>query len=238
MSDPKNDITTSFEANDADILDLKKAHFAQAGNDLKTRIAAPVAEQPKGLNQELLNMLKIGKRYANFQGLDRCIRILEPNTVNQRHCGSMMVKNLSTNMLMCTNCDRIKDPNARPMIINSSMIRLNDKELKECGLDHDPLLNAKSDPIPQPKKSRQKDAKVAESKPRRTIVKTPNKVSIEMSMDELKKNPNVLAVMLQKTLDAIYELPVSNFREAEEIRVVKDRVEEFLNQQAEPGQGE
>jgi hypothetical protein len=59
-------------------------------------------------------------------------------------------------------------------------------------------------------------------------VKTPNSVKIEMSMEELKKDPNVLNVMLQKTLEAIYELPVSNFREAEEIRVVKERVESFL----------
>jgi hypothetical protein len=44
----------------------------------------------------------------------------------------------------------------------------------------------------------------------------------------LKKDPNILNVMLQKTLEAIYELPVSNFREAEEIRVVKERVESFL----------
>lgn len=228
MADPKNDITTSFEASDADILDLKKAHFAQAGNDLKTRIAAPVAEQPKGLNPELLNMLKIGKRYANFQGLDRCIRVIEPNTVNQRHCGAMMVKNLTTNMLMCTNCDRIKDPNAKPVIINSSMIRLNDKELKECGLDHDPLLNAKSDPIPQPKKQRKIKDEPTEPGPRRTKVKTPNKVTIEMTMEELKNDPDVVKVMLNKTLEAIYELPVSNFREAEAIRVVKERVESFL----------
>lgn len=65
-------------------------------------------------------------------------------------------------------------------------------------------------------------------------MKTPNKVTIEISMEELKKNPNVLDVMLKKTLEAIYELPVSNFHEAEEIRVVKERivkelVESFLD---------
>jgi len=98
-------------------------------------------------------MLKIGKKFAQFQGVDRCIRVLEPNTPNQRHCGAMMVKNLTINRRMCSSCDRIKDVNARPVVINSSMIRLSDKELAECGLKEDPLANARTVPI-QPKKAK------------------------------------------------------------------------------------
>jgi len=49
-----------------------------------------------------------------------------------------------------------------------------------------------------------------------------------MTMEELKSDPDVVKVMLSKTLEAIFELPVSNFREAEAIRVVKERVESFL----------
>ena len=56
----------------------------------------------------------------------------------------------------------------------------------------------------------------------------PNSVKIEVTMKELQSDSNVVGVLLQRTLDAIYELPVKNFREAEEIRVVKERVEGYL----------
>jgi hypothetical protein len=219
------DIEKTLEASDDDVLSLKKDGVAQTGGH--TRMKAPVADSPAGLNQELLNMLKLGKKSYQFQGIDRCIRILEPGTSNQRHCMAMMISNLSTNTRVCSSCDRIRDPNANPQVINSSMIRLSQKELEECGLQADPLANVKSDPIKPAK--RQKAVKEEATEPRRTKVKTPNKVVIEMSMEELRKDPNVVNVMLQKTLEAIFELPVSNFREAEQIRVVKERVEGFLN---------
>lgn len=228
MADPK-DIEKTLEADDADVLSLKKDGVAETGGN--TRMKSPVAETPSGLNQELMNMLKLGRKSYQFQGLERCIRILEPGTTNQRHCMAMMVNNLSTNTRVCSSCDRIRDPNANPQVINSSMIRLNQKELEECGLATDPLANAKSEPIKPAK--RLKKQKIGEPQQvqvlkRRTTVKTPNSVKIEMTMEDLKKNPNVLATMLQKTLDAIYELPVSNFREAEEIRIVKEQVEGYL----------
>lgn len=223
----EKDITTNIEPNEADLSELKKAHFDQVGMT-GTRIAAPVPQQPTGLNNELLNMLKLGKTFANFQGIDRCIRVLEPGQSNQRHCGSMMVKNLTMNQLMCSNCDRVKDVNARPKVINSAMIRLSDKELAECGLESDPLANLKPEPIKPAKRLKKQPVEGAEVTPRRTKVKTPNSVKIEISMDELKNDPNVVNVMLNKTLEAIFELPVSNFREAEAIRVVKEKVESYL----------
>lgn len=222
----ENDITKELDASDADVASLKKDHYQE--NAGQTRMKAPVPEVAAGLNQELVNMLTLGKRSTQFQGLERCIRIIDAGTPNQRHCMSMMVSNLSTNQKMCSSCDRIRDPNAKPTIINSSMIRLTDKELAECGLDKDPLLNAKPDAPVKLKKAIKQEA----TAPRRAKVKTPNKVTIEMSMEELQKDPNVVNVMLQKTLDAIFELPVSNFREAEAIRVVKERVESFLTKGA------
>lgn len=223
MANPKDDITTSIEATDGDVADLKKTHYQE--NAGQTRLAPPVAGVAPGLNPELMNMLKMGKKFAQFQGVDRCIRVLEPGTPNQRHCGAMMVKNLTVNQLMCSSCDRIKDVNAKPTVINSSMIRLSDKELAECGLKEDPLAHARTVPI-QPKKV--KKAVAATGEKRSVKVKTPNKIMIEMSMEELKSDPDVIKVMLNKTLEAIFELPVSNFREAEAIRVVKERVESFL----------
>lgn len=223
----ENDITTSIEATDEDVSSLKKDHYKAAGIE-GTRMAPParMPEKPKGLNQQLLNMITLGHRFASFGGVDRCILVIDQGTDHAHHCGAMIVSNLSTNQKMCSSCDRVKDPNARPKIINSSMIRLNDKELAECGLTEDPLLNAKPDPLPKPKKAKAK-AEPTEA-PRRTKVKTPNTVKIEVTMKELQSDSNVVGVLLQKTLDAIFELPVSNFREAEEIRVVKERVEAHL----------
>jgi hypothetical protein len=221
----ENDITKELEASDEDVLSLKKDGIASTGGN--TRMKAPVDDIQHGLNQELVNMLSLGKKSHQFQGIDRCIRIVEKGTPNQRHCLAMMVNNLSTNTRVCSSCDRIRDPNANPKVINSSMIRLSQKELEECGLQSDPLLNAKPQAPVKVKKTRKAEqAEIAA--PRRTKVKTPSKVTIEMSMEELQKDPNVVNVMLQKTLEAIFELPVSNFREAEAIRVVKERVESFL----------
>lgn len=223
MANPK-DIEEIITPTDADVLSLKKDGVEMTGGN--TRMKAPVDDVQGGLRPELINMLKLGKNSAQFQGLERCIRVLEPGTPNQRHCLSMMVNNLTTNSRMCSSCDRIRDPNARPTVINSSQIRLSDKQLAECGLESDPLLNVKPEPIKPAK--RLKAPKTEEEAPRRAKVKPANKVTIEMSMEELQKDPNVVNAMLQKTLEAIYELPVSNFREAEAIRVVKERVESFL----------
>lgn len=231
----ENDITKTIEASDEDAVSLRKQAVDAAGGG--TRLKAPVDDIQQGLNPELVNMLGLGKKSTQFQGIERCIRILEKGTPNQRHCLSMMVSNLTTNQRMCSSCDRIRDPNSNPKTINSSMIRLSQKELNECGLESDPLANAKP-VIPAKVKKVKKAEQIEAIAPRRSKVKTANLVKIEMSMEELKKNPNVLAVMLQKTLDAIYELPVSNFREAEEIRVVKERVEEFLGHQGTPGKGD
>lgn len=232
----ENDITTSIEASDADVSDLKKAHYDMAGAEAAkaTRMAPPVQEQQRGLNQELLNMLKLGKRYASFNGIDRCIRILDANTDHAHHCGAMMVKNLSINQLMCSSCDRIKDANAKPKVINSSMIRLSQKELEECGLKEDPLLNAKSDPIKQPKREKQSQ-KEAVAATRKVRMKAPSEIKIEVTMKELNQGPNVLKTILERALESIYELPVSNFREAEEIRVVKEKVEAYLKLLNYPG---
>ena len=220
--DTPNDIEKTLEPDDADILSLKKDGVEATGGE--TRMKSPVPETPAGLNQELVNMLALGKKSYQFQGLDRCIRILDKGTPNQRHCMAMMVNNLSTNTRGCSSCDRIRDPNARPTVINSASIRLSQKELEQCGLDHDPLLNAKPEPIKQPK--RLKAPK--EEAQRRIKVAKPNSINIEVSMKELQTDPNVVNVLLKKALDAIFELPVKNFREAEEIRVVKERVESLL----------
>ena len=220
MADP-NDIVTNLESTESDLLSMKKDHYATGGG---TRSQAPIAKPQVGLNDGLCQMLKMGKKYNQFQGIDRCIRVLDPGTPNQRHCFAMMVKDMTRNMVICSSCDRIRDVNANPKVINSSMIRLSPKELEEFHMSKDPLEDAK----PVKVKPTKNLAKAAELKPRRPKVAVPNKVTIEVTMKELESNPAIIDVLLQKTLDAIFELPVKNFREAEEIRKVKERVESYL----------
>src|ERR1700688_2453941 len=177
MADPKNDIITSLEATESDVLSLKKDHYAMGGG---TRSQAPIQSAQTGLNSELLQMLKMGKKWNQFQGIDRCIRVIDPGAPSQRHCFSMMVKDMTRNMIVCSSCDRIKDVNAQPRVINSSMIKLSPKELEEFHLDKDPLENVK----PVKVKPAKNPAKVAEPKQRSVKVKTPSTVTIEVTVKE------------------------------------------------------
>lgn len=227
MATTPNDIERTIEASDEDAVSLRKQGVEQAGGE--TRMKSPVQEVQGGLNQELLNMITLGKKSAQFQGLERCIRVVEPGTQNQRHCMSMMVNNLTMNQRLCSNCDRIRDPNANPRVINSSMIRLSDKELAECGLDKDPLLNAK---VLEVKKVKEKIIQPAPVQ-RRAKVAKPNAVNIEVTMKELEENPNIVYVLLKKTLDAVYDLPITKFSEAEAIRGTSEKIKTLMSQQGE-----
>lgn len=219
----ENDITKTIEASDEDAVSLRKQAVDAAGGG--TRLKSPVDDIQRGLNAELVNMLALGKKSSQFQGLERCIRILEKGTPNQRHCLSMMVSNLTTNQRMCSSCDRIRDPNANPKVINSSMIRLSQKELNECGLESDPLLNAKA-VIPAKVKAQKKVN--AQPVQRRPKVAVPNTVKIEITMKELETNPDIVDVLLQKALEAIYDLPITKFSEAEAIRGTSEKIKKLL----------
>lgn len=228
----QNDITKVIEASDEDAISLRKQAVDEAGGN--TRMKAPVDDIQRGLNQELMNMLSIGKRSNQFQGIERCIRVLESGTPNQRHCLSMMVSNLTTNQKMCSSCDRIRDPNARPKTINSSMIRLSQKELADCGLASDPLLNVKttdvsSKVIPQIYKPKKRN--IREQEVRRPKVAKPSSINIEVSMKELEENPNIMYVLLKKTLEAVYELPITKFSEAEAIRGTSEKIKALIDNQ-------
>lgn len=223
MADPK-DIEKTLEASDEDVLSLKKQGVESTGGN--TRMKAPVDDIQRGLNQELVNMLTLGKKSYQFQGIDRCIRILEKGTPNQRHCLAMMLNNLSTNTRVCSSCDRIRDPNANPKVINSSMIRLSQKQLEECGLEADPLLNKKAEPIKPAK--RLKEVKETQPVQRRPKVAVPSTVKIEITMKELEENPNIVDVLLQKALESIYDLPITKYSEAEAIRGTSERIKKLL----------
>jgi len=219
-----DDIITNVEANENDVLDLKKAHYQGGGG---TRTPPPVRVQTR-LNDELVQMLKMGKKYSQFQGIDRCIRVLDPGTPSQRHCMSMMVRDNTRNMTICSSCDRIKDVNASPKTINSAAIKLTQKELEEMKLKVDPTENMKAEPIVKAKRLKKTD-QVSQRRPK---VTTPNSIKIEVSMQELEGS-DPITLLLKKALAAVYELPITKFSEAESIRGTSEQLKLLLKQQGE-----
>jgi hypothetical protein len=192
----------------------------------------PLAQSQTGLSQPLLNMLTLGKTTAMFQGVEKCIRVVDKGSTSQRHCLSMIVSEANRGKV-CTRCD-VSRPQGfpEPKIINSSMIKLNDKELKECGLDSDPTYVA-------PAKRTQAVPAVEAPKPRvkrqytrrEPKVAAPNAVKIEISLKDLDTASDITRVLLTKALEAIYELPITKFSEAEAIRGTSERIKLILNQQ-------
>jgi len=227
-----DDITSDINTDEKLVDELKVEQHR--GTVEKSIEKNPLAEVKGGLNEALVDMTKRGVNSALFQGVERCIRILDKGSNNQRHCMSMMVTD-ANNGKVCTRCFKQPNPgNPRPTVINSSMIRLNDKELKECGLTVDPTY------VPPEKRGgiiETKPFRIKEEAPkakrqytRRTPkVAVPNQVKIEISMKELESDPDIVAVLLNKALEAIYDLPITKFSEAEAIRGTSERIKEILN---------
>jgi hypothetical protein len=193
----------------------------------------PLMTVAAGLNEQLIEMTKRGVNSALFQGVERCIRVLDKGSNSQRHCMAMMVSD-NVHGKHCTSCQKSPNPGCpKPTVINSSMIRLNDKELKECGLDKDPTYvpPEKRGGIIETKPVRVKEeSKAKRLYTRREKVAVPNVVKIEVSMKDLSEcNVNDIAtLLLEKAIGAIYELPVAKFSDAEAIRIVSDKVKEVL----------
>src|SRR5690348_306696 len=103
MADPKNDITTEVTVTDQDLAELKKAQYAA---NPSTRLPPPaqIGKMQTGLVPELVQRLRMGQKTAMFNGIVRCIQIVDPNTPQEHHCMSMIVNNLSANESACTRC--------------------------------------------------------------------------------------------------------------------------------------
>lgn len=228
-----DDITTDVNTDEKLVEELKvEQHKATVERSIEKN---PLAENKGGLNEALVEMTKRGQNSALFQGVERCIRVLDKGSNNQRHCMSMMVTD-ANNGKVCTRCFKQPNPGVpRPTVINSSMIRLNDKELKECGLTVDPTY------VPPEKRGgviETKPARVKEEAPRAKrqytrratkVAPLTNAVRIEISMKELESDPNIVNVLLKKALDAIYDLPITKFSEAEAIRGTSERIKQLLS---------
>jgi len=194
----------------------------------------PLAQSQTGLSQPLLNMLTLGKTTAMFQGVEKCIRVVDKGSTSQRHCLSMIVSEANRGKV-CTRCDASRPQGfPDPKVINSSMIRLNDKELKECGLTVDPSYVAPSKhtslnpEVPKLLKKAEATRVKRQYTRREPKVAVPNAVKIEVAMSDLKDSDDVIKLLLQKAIDSIYELPVTKFSEAEAIREVSEKIKALL----------
>lgn len=200
----------------------------------------PLAQAEGGLSEALIEMTKRGVNSALFQGVERCIRVIDKGSAAQRHCMAMMVTD-SINGKGCTRCNKQPNPGVcKPTTINSSMIKLNDRELKECGLDKDPtyvdpktargvVVTFRNDAAKQ-----KAEPKVKRTYTRRPKVAVPNAVKIEVTMAELAQHTNIIDVLLRRTLEAVYELPITKFSEAEAIRGTSERIKVLLAEQGVP----
>lgn len=226
-----DDITSDINTDEKLVDELKvEQHRATVEKSVEKN---PLAKVEGGLNEALVEMTKRGVNAALFQGVERCIRIVDKGSNNQRHCMSMMVID-ANNGKVCTRCFKQPNPGcARPTVINSSMIRLNDKELKECGLEKDPtyvnpkttqgsVISIRNDvaekTVPRVKREYTRRPKVA----------VPNAVKIEVSMKDLNDTNDITRLLLEKAIEAIYELPITKFSEAEAIRSTSERIKALL----------
>jgi hypothetical protein len=231
-----NDITSDVNTDETLVNELKEQQHKQTVE--RTLEKNPLQMENQGLQEGLLEMLKRNITSALFSGVERCIRIVDKGSTNQRHCMSMMVSD-ATNGKVCTRCFKQPNPGVvRPTVINSSMIRLNDKELKECGLTVDPTF------VPPERRGgviETKPFRIKEEAPkakrqytrREPKVAVPNAVKIEIGLKDLDSAKNITHVLLQKALEAIYELPITKFSEAEAIRGTSERIKQLMAQQGE-----
>lgn len=227
-----DDITSEVAADEKLVEELEKERHVQTVE--RSVEKNPLLSVESGLNPQLLEMTKRGVNSALFQGVERCIRVLDVGTHAQRHCMSMMVSD-TVNGKSCTRCQRRPNPGVcNPKVINSSMIKLNDRELKECGLEKDPsyIPPERNSPeklaevIKEPRKARVA-AQVAQV--RRPKMAVPNAVKIDVSMKDLNDSPDIARLLLEKAIEAIYELPITKFSEAEAIRSTSERIKALLN---------
>lgn len=222
----ENDITTEVNTEEKLVQELEKENAARLVGGHKEK--SPLADVGTGLNQQLLEMTKRGVNFQSFSGVERCIRILNAGSTSQRHCMAMMVSD-NVHGKHCSNCQKTPNPGiCNPTVINSSMIKLNDRELKECGLTVDPTYVPPERRTTVPLKVRVAPVtKTRVVQPRRVKVVIPNQVKIEITMKELETS-DVVEVLLKKTLEAIYDLPITKFSEAEAIRSTSEKIKSLL----------
>jgi hypothetical protein len=225
-----DDITSDVNTDDKLVEELKVQQHKQTVE--RTVEKNPLMNVESGLNEQLVEMTKRGVTSALFGGVERCISVIDKGSANQRHCMAMMVTD-SARGKVCTRCNKQPNPGVcNPKVINSSMIRLNDKELKECGLDKDPTYIPPEKRGTEPKITLEpkKDyvVRVKRQYTRRIKVAVPNTVKIELSMNELDTSEDLVKLLLEKTIAAIYELPITKFSEAEAIRSTSEKIKGLL----------
>jgi hypothetical protein len=161
------------------------------------------------------------------RGVDRCdrsIMLAVPNVTGddskgyhniEAKCGMPIVQRISDRVKGCPRCD--KEPpvgNVNPRTTNAAGIKLTPAELKELGMTEDPSL--KPSVIQQLiEVSHAVEAKMIEVKK--------DVVALEIPLAALE-NADVARMLIEKVIDGLDVLPVSNFKESRRLMVLRDNL--------------
>lgn len=173
------------------------------------------------------------------RGVDRCARIIMqavPNVPGDDSkgyhnvsgpCGMPITQRISDGVKGCPRCD--KEPpvgNVHPVVTNSAEIRLTLAELKECGLDSD---NASLVGPQSPPKKRGRPRKAEEAT--ETVPTVPTKkgqIVLKFSASDLAHSEDIIRFLVKNTIEAMDDLPVSNYGESRQLDKVRSKLEGLL----------
>lgn len=146
----------------------------------------------------------------------------------KRICSRPLVLNISENRKTCPDCEKPAPiGNVNPRTINSKDIGLTKKELEECGITDgkEPAYKeAKVEKVRQPRKP--KEAKLAvEAK---VSKKSKDVVLLEVPLATLEGNVDVARALIEKTIDAFGQLPVTNFAESKRLIKLEEKLRGLL----------
>ena len=162
------------------------------------------------------------------RGVDRCdrsIMLAVPNVTGddskgyhniEAKCGMPIVQRISDRVKGCPRCD--KEPpvgDVNPRTTNAAGIKLTAKELQECGLTEDTSLKVKETITETLKTFFPVEGKVNEVKK--------DVVSLEIPLAALE-TADVARMLIEKVIDGLDVLPVSNFKESRRLMVLRDNL--------------
>jgi len=187
-------------------------------------------------------MLQANEIVRDKQGVERCHRVVETVVANdpkdptqgftrtKAYCNKPVTNNIAEGGKTCPACE--KQPPigwASPRITNAAGVKLTPKELEECGVKdgQDPSLTATA-PVKRVRVQRKpKESKPAvEAKVKKEIKK--DTVLLEVPLSILEENGDVAKTLIEKTIDAFGQLPVTNFAESKRLIKLEEKLRGLL----------
>lgn len=187
-------------------------------------------------------MLQPNEIVRDKQGVERCQRIVEAVLANdakdpmqgfkkvRAHCNKPVTLSISEGGKTCPSCE--KQPPigwASPRVTNAAGVRLTPKELEECGVTDGEDPSLKAAPVVKPVRAQRKprEAKPAvEAKVKKEVKK--DVVLLEVPLSVLEENADVAATLIEKTIEAFGQLPVTNFAESKRLIKLEEKLRSML----------